>query len=116
MILGSVTNKIYHGCAIGYANRERKLIDFEKSERCLLPTDDPFWMETWKMQTRNSEKNRQLLHLTFTTVKRIIRRKVTFKYNQTIINYKTGVLNTIRQESVVQLFFLKNIKWKNESN
>lgn len=100
MILRSVTNKIYHGCAIGYANRERKLIDFEKSERCLLPIDDPFWMETWKMQTRNSE--RQLLDLTFTTLKRIIRRKVTFKYNQTIISYKTGVLNTIRQESVVQ--------------
>ena len=52
------------------------------------------------MQTRNSE--RQLLDLTFTTLKRIIRRKVTFKYNQTIISYKTGVLNTIRQESIVQ--------------
>ena len=32
MIEGSVTDKIYHGCAIGYASGERKLIDFEKGE------------------------------------------------------------------------------------
>ena len=45
MIEGSVTDKMCHGCAIGYTNDKRKLIDFEKSESCLMPTDDPFWTE-----------------------------------------------------------------------
>ena len=58
MIKGSVTDKIYHGCTIGYANSKKKLIDFKKGDSCLLPTKDPFWAEprNLKMQTRNSEK------------------------------------------------------------
>ena len=78
MIKGSVTDKIYCGCAIGYANGERKLNDFEKGENCLLPTDDPFWMEpqNLKMQTRNSEKNRRLFHLTFTTIEKLLKEKL----------------------------------------
>ena len=77
MIEGSITDKIYHGCTIGYANGERKLIDFEKGEICLMSTDDPFWTEprNFKMQMRNSEKNRQLLHLTFTTMERLLNEK-----------------------------------------
>ena len=55
----------------------KKLIDFGKGDRCLLPTNDPLWTEprNLKMQTRNSEKNRPLLHLTFTTVKRLLEEK-----------------------------------------
>ena len=34
---GQITDKIYHGSATRYANGERKLINFEKCERCLLP-------------------------------------------------------------------------------
>ena len=45
MIKGSVTDKIYHDCAVGYANSERKLIDYGKCESCLMPTDDSFWTE-----------------------------------------------------------------------
>ena len=68
---------MYHGCAIGYTIDKRKLIDFEKGGSCLMPTDDPFWTElqNFKMQTRNSEKNRQLLHLTLTTMERLLREK-----------------------------------------
>ena len=85
IIEGSITNKIYHGCAIGCANEEKKLIDFGKGDRCLLPTNDPLWMEprNLEMQTRNSEKKRPLLHLTFTTVKRLLEEKL--------------LLNTIKQ-------------------
>ena len=70
MIKGSVTDKMYHGCVIGYVNGERKLIDFEKGESCLLSTNDPSWADSrnLKMQTRNSENNRRLFHLTFTTM------------------------------------------------
>ena len=77
MIEGSVTDKMYHGCAIGYTNDKRKLIDFEKGESCLMPTDDPFWTElqNCKMQARNSEKNRQLLPLTLTTMERLLKEK-----------------------------------------
>ena len=51
MIEGSVTDKVYHGCAIGYGNGERKLID-------LMPTDDPFWTEprSFKMQRGTQKK------------------------------------------------------------
>ena len=37
-----ITDKIYHGCATGYLNGERKLIDFEKCEKCLVPALEPF--------------------------------------------------------------------------
>ena len=40
-----VTDKIYHGSTTPYANRERKLIDFEKYGRCLIPTAKPFWKQ-----------------------------------------------------------------------
>ena len=58
MIEGSVTDKMYHGCAIGYTNDKRKLIDFEKGESCLMPTDDPFWTElqNCKMQAGTQKK------------------------------------------------------------
>ena len=58
MVEGSVTDKIYHGCAIGYGNGERKLIDFKKGESCLMPTDDPFWTEprSFKMQRGTQKK------------------------------------------------------------
>ena len=64
MIKGCVTDKIYHGCAVKYTNSKRKLIDFENGR---------FWTEPkdLKMQTRSSQKNRRLLHLTFKTVKRL---------------------------------------------
>ena len=44
MIEGQITDKIYYGCATQrYSNGERKLIDFENGERCLIPTSSPFW-------------------------------------------------------------------------
>ena len=59
-----ITNKIYDGCATRYANGKRKLIDFEKCGRYLLPTSEPFWeqlSDTHRMQTRNSTKKRPLI-------------------------------------------------------
>ena len=59
-----IKDKIYHGCSTRYASSERKLIDFEKRERCLLPTSEPFWKQssdTYRMQTWNSTKKRQLI-------------------------------------------------------
>ena len=56
MIEGSVTDKVYHVCAIGYASGERKLIDFEKGQSCLMPTDNPFWMETSKCKRGTQKK------------------------------------------------------------
>ena len=56
-----ITDKIYHGCAIRYANGEKKLIDFE---RYLLPALNSFWKQplgTYQMQTKNSTKKRQLI-------------------------------------------------------
>ena len=87
MIKGSVTDKIYHGCTTGQANSEKKLIDFKKGESCLLPTKDPFWAEprNLKMQTRNSEKKQMVVPLNTYNYGKIIKRKITFKYNQTII-------------------------------
>ena len=64
MINGKITDKIYHGCMWRYANGERKLIDFEKGERCICATSNSFWKEPrdyYCMQTRKSTKNRQLL-------------------------------------------------------
>ena len=62
--MNKITNKIYHSCATHYANGERKLIDFEKCNMCLVPMSDPFWKEPtdiYCMQTRNSTKKRELL-------------------------------------------------------
>ena len=61
--MNKITNKIYHGCQTRYANGERKLIDFEKCEKYLMPTSEPFWKEPTdcRMQTRNSTKKRQLI-------------------------------------------------------
>lgn len=39
MIGGKITDKMYHGCAAHYA---KKLIDFEKGERCICATSYPF--------------------------------------------------------------------------
>ena len=64
MIDGKITDKIYHGCATRYSNREKKLIDFEKGERCVCATSYPFWREPntcYRMQTRESTKNKQLI-------------------------------------------------------
>ena len=69
-----ITDKIYHGCATRYANAKRKLIDFEKCERCLIPTSNPFWKEpsdTYRMQTRNSTKRRQLIVGPFKYIKNL---------------------------------------------
>ena len=62
--MNKITNKIYHSCATHYANGERKLIDFEKCNMCLVPMSDPFWKkptDIYCMQTRNSTKKRELL-------------------------------------------------------
>ena len=64
MINGTITDKIYHGCATRYSNGERKLIDFEKGERCIYATSNPFWKEPntcYRMKRRKSTKNRQLI-------------------------------------------------------
>ena len=56
-----ITDKIYHGCVTRYTNDERKPIDFEKCDMCLVPTPDPFWKEPtniYRMKTRNSTKKR----------------------------------------------------------
>ena len=34
MTEGQITDKIYQGCATRYSDDKRKLIDFEKGERC----------------------------------------------------------------------------------
>ena len=47
-----ITDKIYHECATRYSNGERKLIDFEKCERCLIPTSKPFWKETRTLECK----------------------------------------------------------------
>ena len=64
IITGTITDKIYHGCATRYANGERKLIDYEKGERCIYAKLYPFWRKpntSYRMQTRKSTKNRQLI-------------------------------------------------------
>ena len=59
-IEGSITDKIYHGCATRYKNGKRNLINFEKDEKCLIPTSCLFWSEDIQvdctMQTRSSTK------------------------------------------------------------
>lgn len=40
MIDGKIMDKIYHGGAWRYANRERKLINFKKGERCIAATSN----------------------------------------------------------------------------
>ena len=64
MIDGKITEKTYHGCATRYSNGKRKLIDFEKGERWICDTSYPIWREPntcYRMQTRESTKNRQLI-------------------------------------------------------
>ena len=55
-----ITGKISHGCATRHSNGERKLIDFEIGERCLIPSAKPFWSipTGCYMQTRSSTKKR----------------------------------------------------------
>ena len=66
-----ITDKIYHGCATRYPNGERKLIDLE---RYLIPTLNPFWKQpsgTYRMQTKNSTKKRQLIVGPFKYIKNL---------------------------------------------
>ena len=58
MIKGSVTDKMYHGCVIGYANGERKLIDFEKLKvACCQPMIHLGQIhETWKCKRGTQKK------------------------------------------------------------
>ena len=60
--MNKITDKIYHGCETRYANDERKLIDFEKCEKCQVSTSEPFWKKPTEccMETRNLTKERQL--------------------------------------------------------
>ena len=70
-----ITNEIYHGCTTRYANGKRKLIDFCKCERCLIPTSNPFWKQpsdSYLMQTTNSTKKRQLIIGWFEYIKKIL--------------------------------------------
>ena len=63
--MNRITDKIYHGCSTRYANGERKLVDFEICEKCLMPTSKLFWKEPtdiYRMHTRRSTKKRQLIH------------------------------------------------------
>ena len=57
-----ITDKIYYGCAAWYSNGERELIDFEKGEKCLIPTSNPFWLKEiptdCRLQMRSSTKKR----------------------------------------------------------
>ena len=46
MIDGTITDKIYHGYSTRYTSGERKLIDFEKGERCICAKSYPFWRKT----------------------------------------------------------------------
>ena len=45
MIDGAVIDKIYHGCPACYSHGKRRLIDFEKGERCICATSNTFWKE-----------------------------------------------------------------------
>ena len=69
----SITDKICHGCATRYKNGERKLIHFEKGEKCLMPTSCPFWSkdipQDRTMETRSSTKKRRLIKGPFKIVK-----------------------------------------------
>ena len=73
MIEGQIMDKIYHVCATGYSNGERKLIDFEKGKRCLIATSQQFWSKEipkdCSLQTRSSTKKRRLITGPFKTVK-----------------------------------------------
>ena len=73
MIKGQITDKIYHGCSTRYSNGKRKLIDFEKGEKCLIPTSFPFWSKEiptdWCLQMRSSTKKRQLVKGLFKVAK-----------------------------------------------
>ena len=70
---GSITDKIYQGCATRYKNGKRKLIDFEKDKKFLMPSSYPFWGEDIRldctMQTRSSIKKRRLIKGPFKIVK-----------------------------------------------
>ena len=61
MIEEQITDKIYYGCVTQrYSNGERKLIDFENSKGCLIPTSSPFWSKEIPtdclLQTRSATK------------------------------------------------------------
>ena len=62
---GQIKDKIYHDCATRYANAKRKLINFKKCERYLLPISEPFWKqpdtEGCCVQIKNSAKKRILI-------------------------------------------------------
>ena len=73
MIERQITDRIYQVCATRCSNGERILIDFEKGERCLILTSQPFWSKEIPtdccLQTRNSTKKRQLIRGMFKVVK-----------------------------------------------
>ena len=90
--MNKITDKIYHGCETRYANDERKLIDFEKCEKCQVSTSEPFWKKPTEccMETRNLTKKRQLDRL-----KLII--KLIHKSIYSVIKF----LNKIEQKLIV---------------
>ena len=65
-------DKIYHSYATRYANGKRKLIDFEKCKKCLLPMSEPFWKHPDTkgdcVQMRNSTEKRILIVGPFKTI------------------------------------------------
>ena len=69
---GQIKDKIYHGCATRYANAKRKLINFKKCERYLLPISEPFWKqpdtEGCCVQMKNLAKKRILIVGPFETI------------------------------------------------
>ena len=69
-----ITDKIDHDCVTRYSNGEQKLIDFNKCERYLILTLNPFWKQpsdTYQMQTKNSTKKRQLIPGPFKYIKNL---------------------------------------------
>ena len=58
-------NRIYHSCYTRYPNGAIQ-IDFEKGERSICATKNPFWKwpldDKLKMQTMRQTKNRQLIN------------------------------------------------------
>ena len=73
MIEGQITEKIYQGCATRYSDGKRKLIDFEKGERCSIPMSKAFWSENistdCRFQTGSSTKKKQFIRGPFKVVK-----------------------------------------------
>ena len=99
--MNKITDKIFHGCSTRYANGERKLIDFEKCDMCLVPTSDLFWKEPtdiYRMQTRNSTKRRELLVGPFKVNKINLQ-----KYNFSLTRYLK-----IKQHNQLYILFTRN--------